>query len=167
MHKVTYVEIEVTGQKGPAAFAVLLNGRPVAVDEAGHLLTCSEIAANLADALDAQFEHRTAVVPPEWDLEEHVLPALGIKRDYPVFLSIEEDVQFVAEAIAVHTKLGYRTAPPISEVPPPSVIRRAAQIARDAILQLGYFGIIRDALKAALEEAEKEAGAVAAAAGGK
>lgn len=154
MNKITFVEIQVEGREKPSAFAIFINGLLVALDKDGRFLN-DRIAGRITSAVFGLMEYRTVTVLPGWDFDEHVAPVLGLKRHYPVVLDVEEDLFSMADGSVKATSAGFKTTIPLREMPSSEVMRLAARRARDAILDLGYYDVLHEVLKATVEETQE------------
>lgn len=154
MNKITFVEIQVEGREKPSAFAIFINGLLVALDKDGRFLN-DGIAGRITSAVFGLMEYRTVTVSPDWDFDEHVVPALGLRRHYPVVLDVEEDLFSMADGSVRATRAGVKTIIPLREMPSPAVMRLAARRARDAILDLGYYDVLHEVLKSTVEETQE------------
>lgn len=134
-------------------WGVVVNGRLVAADSFRDTLTCAEIAGCLAEALGAPLEERAVEVSGSWDWERDVLPELGASPGQPVVLSVEDDVRNLVDPNDRSLPERVRRAAGEGRVTP-EVVRRAAEVARDAVLECGYWDILRGALEEAVREAE-------------
>lgn len=154
--KVIYVEVKnKTARPGEEVegWGVVVNGRLVAADSFRDTLTCGEIASCLAEALGAPLEERAVEVSGSWDWERDVLPELGAFPGRPVVLSVEDDVRNLAELDGGLLPEEARRTAGEGRVTP-EVVRRAAEVARDAVLECGYWDILRGVLAEAVREAE-------------
>lgn len=149
MADVRYVVVE-SPQGEEIAWAVVVDGCLVAADSDNDALTCGEVAKNLAALFDVPLRTtRVRVDRWDWLWERDVLPAAGALPKVPeVVLSVQEDLEDLVRCADRMLSEKVRAAIREGRVTP-SVIRRAARIARDAILSGGYW----DYLTAALEEA--------------
>lgn len=155
MIDVRYVVVEgPTGEE--EAWAVAVNGHLVATDSDNDALTCGEVAENLASVLGVPLqEARIRIDKWDWVWEKDVLPAAGAPPEEPkVVLSVQEDLEDLVRCAASGDRmLSEKVRAAIREGRvTPEVIRRAAEIARDAILSDGYWDYLTAALEEVLEE---------------
>lgn len=151
--KITYVEVKNNAlPEGDNAegWAVVVNGCLVAKDSSRDTLTCGEVAENLALALGAPLEEHVVEVSGPWDWERDVLPKLGADPESPVLIYIQDDIQALADPRNPKLPRKVRDALGRGRVTP-DVVRQAAEIARNTILEYGYWDIAMDALEAAVD----------------
>lgn len=167
MAKIVYVTVRdrtLPEDENYVGWGLVVNGRLVALDDSHYSSFISEIADGLAAALEA--EVKDVIVDVEgsgWDWHRDVLPKVSAPLGPEVVLSVQGDIEelvkyddcsILPKKVRKAIAAGWVT---------PKVIRRAAEIARDAILEGGYWDYLQAALECAIaeavEEAEERAGA--------
>jgi hypothetical protein len=135
-------------------WAVVVNGCLVAWDTPHDTgLFLGEVADGFAQVLGVPVEHREVHLNPEGDWGwQDVLAQLGeTPQPSPVVLSVQEDVAALVESGDPKLPTKVRAAVRERRITP-DVVRRAAEIARDALLEGGYWDYLADAIEEALEE---------------